>query len=49
MGHARQNIISLVVTQIMHAIFLILWMLKKKGVEAITAEIVLIPLIIDSF
>jgi hypothetical protein len=48
MGHARQNVLSLVVTQVMTAIFAILWMLRKKGVDAIEAEIVLLPLIVDA-
>jgi hypothetical protein len=47
-GQARQNVLSLVVTQVMAALFLILWMLRKKGINAIEVEIVLLPLIFDS-
>jgi hypothetical protein len=49
LGHAKQNVLSLVLTQILTAIFVILWMLRKKGVNAIEVEIVLLPLIINSF
>ena len=40
--------LSLVVTQVMTAIFVILWMLRKKGVDAIEVEIVILPLIVDA-
>jgi hypothetical protein len=47
-GQAKQNVLSLVLSQIMTAIFVILWMLRKKGVDAIEVEIVFLPLIVDS-
>jgi len=34
---------------VLTAIFVVLWMLRKKGVNAIEVEIVILPLIIDSF
>jgi len=49
LGQAKQNVLSLVLTQVLTAIFVVLWMLRKKGVNAIEVEIVLLPLIIDSF
>ena len=49
LGQAKQNVLSLVLTQILTAVFVVLWMLRKKGVNAIEVEIVLLPLIIDSF
>jgi hypothetical protein len=42
-------VLSLVLTQVLTAIFVVLWMLRKKGVNAIEVEIVILPLIIDSF
>jgi len=48
LGQAKQSLLSYVLSLFLVAIFLILWMLRKKGVTAIEVELVLLPLIIDS-
>ncbi len=48
MGRARQTVLSYAFHLFLLSIFLILLVLRKKGLDAIEVEIVLIPLVIDS-
>jgi len=47
-GKARQTILSYSLTVFLISIFLILNLLRKRGLKAIEVEIVLLPLFIDS-
>jgi uncharacterized membrane protein len=48
LGLARQTVLSYVLSLFLLSIFVIILMLRRRGINAIEVEVILLPLVIDA-